>query len=370
MHVRRSSLVFAFVTLASSTACSDDSTTGPQFSTANPEASGDSDTGDGDGDTGDGDGDGDGDTGDGDGDTGDGDGEVVGECGDGNLDPGEECDDGNPIDSDACTSECLEAACGDGIIHLGVEECDDSNMDDGDACTNACTDAECGDGSVQVGVEACDDGNLDDTDACVGMCVPAACGDGFVHAGVEECDDANEMGGDGCSDVCQLEYRLVFATSTTHDGDLGGLAGADAICQARADAANLSGTYIAWLSTDQGSPATRFTQSTVQYQLVNGTRIANDWADLVNGNVDNSINRTELDTASVAGVATCGGTNRTARTGTASDGTLAASTCSNFSSGSNADTATIGRTTNANATWTDWCEVGCDQAAAIYCFQR
>jgi hypothetical protein len=41
----------------------------------------------------------------------------------------------------------------------------------------------------------------------------------------------------------------VFVTSTTHSGNLGGLAGADAICQARAAAAALSGTFRAWLSS-------------------------------------------------------------------------------------------------------------------------
>jgi cysteine-rich repeat protein len=84
---------------------------------------GDPTTGDGDGDptTDDGDGDpttGDGDptTGDGDGDptTGDGDGEP-GNCGDGATDPGEDCDDGNLLDGDGCSSEC--------IVENGMQEC-------------------------------------------------------------------------------------------------------------------------------------------------------------------------------------------------------------------------------------------------------
>ncbi len=51
--------------------------------------------------------------------------------------------------------------------------------------------------------------------------------------------------------------NLVFVTSTHHDGNLGGLAGADAICAARAQAAGLPGTYRAWLSTASESALSR-----------------------------------------------------------------------------------------------------------------
>ncbi|MFY0535322.1 DUF4215 domain-containing protein [Nannocystis pusilla] len=46
-------------------------------------------------------------------------------CGDGQLDPGEQCDDGNDDDADACRSDCQPATCGDGVVQRGVEECDD-----------------------------------------------------------------------------------------------------------------------------------------------------------------------------------------------------------------------------------------------------
>jgi hypothetical protein len=53
--------------------------------------------------------------------------------------------------------------------------------------------------------------------------------------------------------------NVVFVTSVTGDGNLGswadaggntGLAAGDAICQARANAAGLTGTFVAWLSDD------------------------------------------------------------------------------------------------------------------------
>jgi MYXO-CTERM domain-containing protein len=83
-------------------------------------------------------------------------------CGDGLVDASapdgaEECDDGNTIDTDACTAACTIASCGDGVIAT-TEECDDGNVIDVDACTMSCTVARCGDGSIQEDVEMCDDG--------------------------------------------------------------------------------------------------------------------------------------------------------------------------------------------------------------------
>lgn len=95
---------------------------------------------------------------------------------------------------------CLSGTCGDTTSDPG-EQCDDGNGVNTDACIN-CTDAVCGDGFVQTGVEGCDDGNLVQTDACISNCASAACGDGFVQAGVEECDDGNTQSGDGCSANC------------------------------------------------------------------------------------------------------------------------------------------------------------------------
>lgn len=81
--------------------------------------------------------------------------------------------------TDAMTTDAPES-CGDGVVDAG-EECDDGNMVNDDACTNMCALASCGDGLVQAG-ESCDDGNMDNTDACTTMCQDATCGDGFVQA--------------------------------------------------------------------------------------------------------------------------------------------------------------------------------------------
>ncbi len=70
-------------------------------------------------------------------------------CGNGRVEPGEQCDDGNARNDDACLSTCVPARCGDGYLWRGVEECDDGplNSDAGQgACRGDCTRPDiCGD---------------------------------------------------------------------------------------------------------------------------------------------------------------------------------------------------------------------------------
>jgi cysteine-rich repeat protein len=63
---------------------------------------------------------------------------VTPPCGDGKVERGEECDDGNAIETDACRSSCQWNRCGDGVVRAGVEECDDGNATDNDACSAVC----------------------------------------------------------------------------------------------------------------------------------------------------------------------------------------------------------------------------------------
>jgi uncharacterized repeat protein (TIGR03806 family) len=225
--------------------------------------------------------------------------EVPPACGDGNVDSGEQCDDGNLTSGDGCTAGCAIESCGDGVINNGgtedceppgtatctascqlrvplcgdgfqtpPEQCEDGNVLDGDGCTSSCVLELCGDGVVNNGgaedceppgtatctsgcttrvplcgdglltpPEACDDGNTADGDGCTSDCVVEVCGDGVVNNGAfetceppgtatcsesctsrepscgdgyvtapEECDDGNLTSGDGCSDGCAFEY--------------------------------------------------------------------------------------------------------------------------------------------------------------------
>ncbi len=87
--------------------------------------------------------------------------------------------------------------------------------------------------------------------------------------------------------------KTVFVTKASFKGNLGGLTGADAKCQAEADGpASVvpSGTYLAWLSDGTDSPDTRFTRSAHPYLLPDGTKIAEDFADLTDGSILHPIN--------------------------------------------------------------------------------
>jgi cysteine-rich repeat protein len=148
-------------------------------------------------------------------------------CGDGSLNIGEECDDGNESDLDACLSSCSLARCGDRLTRAdlldpsqeGYEACDDGNDDNLDACLGTCLLASCGDGFLrqdlapsEPGFEECDDGDLNDNNACTNACRPAVCGDGSLRRdlspgqpGAEECDDGDLAVGDGCDALCVRE---------------------------------------------------------------------------------------------------------------------------------------------------------------------
>ncbi len=94
--------------------------------------------------------------------------------------------------------------------------------------------------------------------------------------------------------------KIVFVTSTLQNGNLGGISGADSRCQTRANAAGLSGTFKAWISGSSysSSPASRFTRSTtLPYVRTDGQVVANDWADLTDGAIQNPINVDEFGTA-------------------------------------------------------------------------
>lgn len=122
---------------------------------------------------------------------------YIARCGNKQKDPGEQCDDGNGIDTDSCTIACKLPRCGDGSVQQD-ETCDDGNRIDNDRCTNLCALPACGDAIVQKGEQCDNGGNNSDflSNACRGDCMAPRCGDNVTDNG-EECD-----GGESCTAEC------------------------------------------------------------------------------------------------------------------------------------------------------------------------
>ena len=112
--------------------------------------------------------------------------------------------------------------------------------------------------------------------------------------------------------------NVVFVTSTDQTTAYGGLAGADSLCQTRAQAAGLGGTYRAWLSTTTASAISRL-GSARGWVRPDGKPVVDTTADLATGKMFYPIRVTELGTDALdAGV----------QTATAGDGTLASNSSS------------------------------------------
>ncbi|MCB9979188.1 MAG: tail fiber domain-containing protein, partial [Rhodospirillales bacterium] len=95
-----------------------------------------------------------------------------------------------------------------------------------------------------------------------------------------------------CGGSCAGVDKRVFVTSTTYTGNLGGLAGADAKCQARADAASLGGTWKAILTGSNSAAdwaAHRMDYNWDRLVNMNGQVVATSPADLWDGTISNSI---------------------------------------------------------------------------------
>jgi cysteine-rich repeat protein len=171
-------------------------------------------------------------------------------CGDGfiNGPAGEQCDDGNVLNSDACTAGCAPATCGDGFRctnasvcttgpNSGIEECDGSDVGclGGETCslgtcdctsTTATTVPVCGDGVIN-GTEECDDptGNSNNR-PCRANCTNNVCGDNLQCShiscssgpggGVEFCDGTQDTQCPGfCDGTCACTSPTTLPPPTT-----------------------------------------------------------------------------------------------------------------------------------------------------------
>lgn len=168
--------------------------------------------------------------------------------------------------------------------------------------------------------------------------------------------------------------RRVFVSSDCHAGDLGGVAGADASCQALAAAAGLGGTYSAWLADAHDGPAVRLPHASEPYVLVDGSVVALDWDDLTDGELLSAIDLDER-AEPVAGRPGCGTavwTNATAQGTTAvTDGLEFA--CLDWTLALFSRWGLTGEASSRGPAWSDggpFALVRCSTPSRLYCFER
>ena len=160
-----------------------------------------------------------------------------------------------------------------------------------------------------------------------------------------------------------LTPKTVFVTSEQFAGSLGGLGGADAKCQAAADAAGLGGTFMAWLSDEDSTAAERFkTLALGPYIDTKGATVAGGWGDLTDGTLNAPIMHDENgDDRS----------NSSVWTGTEANGSGASTNCQNWTSASAAVNGTDGVSDQVNDGWTNRAgEFDCAAFRRLYCFEQ
>jgi hypothetical protein len=211
-------------------------------------------------------------------------------------------------------------------------------------------------------------GKLDDVRLFAGL-LNTFCETGAMAnpAGFGDCN------GNGLPDVCDVdgsdgvgptEHR-VFVTSTTHNGNLGGLAGADSICQQLAQNAGLRRTYKAIMSDSVSSAVSRIV-------LMGGAILKLDESGAsmtvdADGNLWNGImsplNRSQLGNSIASGQVW---------TGTTSSGTTNSNpdaSCANWTDGFGFFTALIGQIESLPG-WLDSGPASCDRTIRFYCISQ
>jgi hypothetical protein len=156
------------------------------------------------------------------------------------------------------------------------------------------------------------------------------------------------------------DARYVFVTSAVYDGDLGGLRGADAKCQARADAAKLGGKFRAWLS-DGAIEARSRIDAKGPYVRTDGEPVAADLGDLLAATLENPLSINEYGSPITVDLV--------AWTGTSPSGARIAPSCSSWTRNQVLDYGVAGATDSTASRWTDDQNRSCSTLRRLYCFQ-
>jgi hypothetical protein len=272
-----------------------------------------------------------------------------------------------PIGATDAAAEALppDEASGDASSDVIEEEiiadpCAGKNLESDPENCGSCKRA-CGGGMTCIGGEC----KTDSCGADAGSTSVRGCDVGGVLTCVDTQTNQSHCG--ACGRACNFACtggdcdRLVFVTSQTFTGALGGLGGADQKCQTAAQAAMKKGTFKAWLSDATKGPSTTFVKNPRKYLSTSGAVVANSWTDLTDGTLLSGISVTELGG---------GAAGDRAWSATSIGGAPApfAIHCTNWTTeGNSGDT---GRAGNTDSLWTDDNKAPCGTTRRLYCFEQ
>ena len=172
----------------------------------------------------------------------------------------------------------------------------------------------------------------------------------------------SETGGLGCGGDSECTV-FIDTTLPSLAPTFGPLSVADAKCQASADGAGLSGTYLAWISNATESPSTRFTRNNIPYVGTTGLVIANNYTDLTDGNIQNPIRFDQVGNDSVPGLSPF--------TGTTPTGLPSGSHCLNWTDNTVSFNYTAGSQSMTDSGWSATSTPDCTTPGQrIYCFEQ
>jgi hypothetical protein len=155
--------------------------------------------------------------------------------------------------------------------------------------------------------------------------------------------------------------NIAFATSTVQTGNLGGLAGADALCNSLADDAGIGGSYVAWLSISTTTAFSRV-ESVPGWVAVDGTPIATQPSDLATASILSPIGLDERGHDVRM-------TQRQTWTATGADGTPYGGTCSDWTSEDPLNNGGVGDASSGGPGFTQTVNVACSSPRRLYCFE-
>jgi hypothetical protein len=167
------------------------------------------------------------------------------------------------------------------------------------------------------------------------------------------------------ADFNVIPPNYVFVTSTMHDGkyDGMGLARADEICNERAAAANLPGTYVAWLSDSTADARDRLGSASGWIRTRDDRPVANTVDDIVTGHLLFPITFDEFGNFI---------NHEPIRTGTGGDGRVfnqsGYTTCNDWTMGDSGQQSMAGYTSANSEMFTFMTSTNCASMHRHYCF--